>query len=124
MERKLLPFSEEDKEKFKDIVFAVEATHFEQLSLWVENELSKRIKSWEQIYIGYTIVIGYVDDMPVAVCLTYAKLNGHKVVFYEAVSQIVDHDMVRKWIDHHNPNSSNHSDAMNFGHCYRHIGVT
>lgn len=123
MERKLLPFSEEHKDKFKDVVFAIEATSFEQLSLWQLNEKSKYIKSWEQRFQGWTIVIGHVGNMPVAVCLTYAKLNGHKVVFYEATSEIVDHDMVRKWIDHYNPNQSNHANAMNFGQCYSYVGA-
>ena len=123
MKRKLLPFSEENEENFKDVVFAIEATHFEKLSLWQLNEKSKCIKSWEENFPGWIVVIGYVDKMPVAVHLSYAKLNGHKVVFYNASSLIVDHEMVRNWIDNYNPNNSNHADAMNFGHCYSHIGV-
>lgn len=121
MERKLRPFAEEDKAFFKDVVYVIEATNFEQFALWQLNEESRCIQSWEQINPGFSTVIGYVGDMPVVVSVFCAKLNGHKVAFYESTSLIVDHDMVRKWIDHYNPNPERHTDAGNFGKCYEYV---
>lgn len=131
MERKLAPFSEEDKEKFKDVVFVIEATDFERFALWQMNDTSTekyRIKSWESISDGWLCTIGHVDEMPVTVSLTYAKLNGHKVAFYYAASMIVDYNMVREWIAHYTGHLQFegrvcHTDANNFGHCYRRVGV-
>ncbi len=121
MERKLLPFTEKDKAFFKDVVFVIEATNFEHVALWQLNEESKHIKSWEDISLGFGTTIGYVGDMPVTVFVFCSKLNGHKVAFYESTSLIVDHDMVRKWIDHYNPNPERHTDAGNFGKCYEYV---
>ena len=131
MERKLAPFSDETKEKFKDVVFVIEATDFERFALWQMNNSevdSYRIKSWESESRGWAPTIGYLDDKPVVVSLSYAKLNGHRVVFYYAPSMIVDHEMVRNWIDHHTQHlefegRQCHTNANNFAHCYRRVGV-
>jgi hypothetical protein len=125
---KLFPFDKLDKELFKDVVFLVEATGFEELALWNDfynrpiNQ-SARIKKWKQCNPGHLVTIGNVDGRPVCVEIRYNILNGKKVIFYHVASQIVDHNMVERWLhrysDHIRYDKTRWAqcDAMNFSHC-------
>lgn len=120
----------QDKDLFKDVVFLVEASHTEQHFLWKENFYEKTrqfdaVKSWEDEGMGHGITIGQLDKRPVCVTMFYAKINGHRVMFYEGTSQVVDHKMIEEWLQHwtlktvrwDNGHRWAHSDAMNFHHC-------
>lgn len=102
---KLHPYQESDAEFFKDVVFLVEATHHEQHQFWHDWHYVPRyegtaIEFWEQVMEGRMITIGQIDRRPVTICINWAYLNGYKVMFYEGTSQVVDHQMVERWIDH------------------------
>ncbi len=112
---------------FKDVVFLVEATHCEQHYLWLTHHFKDvgygKVERWEQEGMGHGVIIGYVDKRPVNLSISYAKIDGRRVAFFEGVSQVVDHEMIREWL---RPRTKHLSwdggriarcDAMNFAHC-------
>lgn len=127
---KMYPFREDDKILFKDVVFLVEATHNEQHHFWVDYHYKPRyehstVKKWEQVTIGRMIQIGELDNRPINISINWAILEGYIVMFYEGVSQLVDHKMIEDWIQHFsldtirwdNGHRWAHTDSGNFHHC-------
>lgn len=100
--------------------FLVEATDFERLILW---ERWHETHSWVQDYKGYWIEVGQVLDMPVGINLTWVLINGHRVLFYQGVSRMLDYEMIQNWLRAHYPifwdqeTRWAHCDAMNFHLC-------
>lgn len=123
---KLYPFNDSHKELFKDVVYLVEANHNETHLLWERFHYKPvydfKVDSWVQVMEGYGPVIGELDNRPICVGITYAILNGKKVMFYEGQSEVVDYKMIEDWRDHYAPNIS-HCNATNFGHCLNDIGA-
>lgn len=124
---KLNPVSEEDRKLFKDVFYMVEATHHEQHTLWEEFHYRPKypeaqVKSWEQVMSGHWLQIGTVDERPICVSIFYAILNGKRVMFYEGISQLVDHEMIEKWRDRYS-GEAGHCNPANFHHCMQAIGV-
>jgi len=114
-----------EDERFDDVVYMIEANSFEQLMLWKENDERKGIRKvkWEQDCLGYGGVIGYMrsygctKSYPVSISCFFTKLNEKRIVFYEAVSMVVNRDMIRKWIKGQCPEGTPNCDAMNFHQC-------
>lgn len=118
-----------DKE-FENIFFVVEATNCEHAMLW-ENWSKESIEpkgygtllNWSgRGAYGFSVQIGTLDKRPVNVSILFDTINGAKIVFYEAVSQVVDYKMVRAWIDENLTSELpdgrvNHCDANNFHQC-------
>lgn len=112
------------------VIGCVEANSFESHQLWSNfhyhaEKLGYTKLSWVQGMQGTSRVVGTVqvagEDMPVNVSLNINTINGHKILFYDACSRCVDHDMVRKWLDTVLPDSAhradgyiNNTDANNF----------
>lgn len=121
----ILPFRDEDSEYFKDVVYLVEANSYEKLMLWGEYydsptaERAHCFTTWEQESSGWGITVGFIEDMPVCVSISYAKLNGKRVMFYTDTSTVVDHRMIEKWLRHFT--QAPECNAMNFHHCLHHI---
>lgn len=114
----------------------VEATHHEQHMFWEKYHYQPRenepvVREWKEESQGRMPTIGYIGKRPICVCIFYAKLNGKRVAFYEGVSQLVDHEMIDKWLKHFtldtircdNGTRWAHCDAWNFYHCLDAIGV-
>jgi hypothetical protein len=101
---KKFKYQSEDSELFKDVVFLVECTDNEQFYYWkyFHNEPPRGYPklSWEEETLGKLIQIGELDKRPVNISIRWAKLNGKRVMFYDAVSQVVDHKMVEEWMKH------------------------
>lgn len=55
---------------------------------------------------GYMHTVGEIGDMPVCVSLTCNHIRGHKILFVEATSRVVDHQMIRDWIEQVAPDSA------------------
>jgi hypothetical protein len=110
--------------KFKEVVFLVEADSFADLSLWCRHfhdaDAPRRVKSWENDNPGYCTVVGTCDRRPVNLSMSYNMINGHRVLFYHAVSQVVDHELVDKFLKINFPDVGR-CDAMNFHQCIQHI---
>jgi hypothetical protein len=107
--------------RFEDTIFVVEATHFEQHTLWKEHHEQL---SWEEDSRGCSEIVGYADEMPVTVCFWFAKILGQRICFYESTSLAVHWGMVESWImkQANPPKWDNdfrraHCDAWNFHHC-------
>lgn len=80
----------------KDVIFVVEATRFEQHALWQSYHPAV---NWGQINSGRGFQIGTLADMPVVIGLTWAIIDGQRVMFVEATSQVVDYRMVEAWLE-------------------------
>lgn len=76
--------------------FAVEATRFEQQTLWLKHH---KELNWQDRSYGFGATVGRCADMPVVLSATFYIIQGHVVMFYEATSQVVDHRMVEAWVD-------------------------
>jgi hypothetical protein len=95
------------------------ATNEEQHGVWLRL-VDRRDPpvAWKQ-HGGIGVTIGYLDNRPVHVVLSHVDVAGFKVIFYEATSTVVDHEMVRQFIDRLAPESArrgdriNHTDATN-----------
>ncbi len=118
------------KEYFKDVVFTVEATHFEQYSLWMiyhNHDVGFGKVGWVEGDRGHGVSIGRISRRPVVVSLNYAWIDGHRVCFYYGCSQLVDHEMVDEWMEARTDHIVTPDrrpatcDAMNFGHCLQAI---
>lgn len=116
----------EDKLKEKvDVV--CEATSYEQLCLWQE---FKDLGKWEQDNIGLWKTIGHVDTVdgmprPVSIMFDWNTLHrndikeSRRVVFWEAISSIVDRDMIDAWMKEVWPDAYR-TGAGNFENIWRH----
>jgi hypothetical protein len=107
-------------------VYLVEANDFTTIRLWLEwaeegagegwSSPFRRVP-WQQIALGYTRIIGELAGMPVAVCVSFARIKGHVAAFYEATSEVVDHRMIEAWLESEFPAARGRTDAMNFHRC-------
>jgi hypothetical protein len=55
--------------------------------------------AYKQYGMGIMHTVGEIGDMPVCIVLTYNFIKGHKILFVEATSQVVDHRMIREWLE-------------------------
>jgi hypothetical protein len=103
------------------VIGAVEANNYEQLMLWSENKRRDPPRVWKEKNSGLLETIGHLDDMPVCISLWTAEIDGHKILFYEPTSQVVDYRMIDNWLETNLPKTAfrkdgyvNRSDSMNF----------
>lgn len=109
---------------FEGVVGVVEANSFERMMLWKENQdIGKR--TWVENNSGYGVTVGEVAGDPVFLSVLTAQVDGHKLLFIDPTSQVVDHRLVRKWLDKNLPQSAfradgllNITDAMNFANIF------
>jgi hypothetical protein len=106
------------RRKLMSAAAVVEADSFAQQMLW--ERWNERIE-WESESLGHGLHIGKVDDRPVYVSFSYAKIKGETVVFWYATSQVVDYKMIEDWIKPKTHSYSTSTDAMNFGNAIIHI---
>lgn len=84
---------------------------------------------WKEQSLGGVYTIGYLDNRPLCVTLTYAFLGGVPVAFYYGSSQLVDHERISQWINKEitclkTPDSDGrrrHTNATNFGHAIAYV---
>ena len=60
--------------------------------------IEERRVDWKQVSSGFGLTLGKLDDRPIYVCFSFAYINGHKICFYEATSQVIDHKLIEKWL--------------------------
>lgn len=112
---------DEQMTKFLEgVVGAVEANSFEKLCLWQDYH-EERKKPWVEGRSGLCEIVGDINGMPVNVSLYVDVVDGHRILFYDAVSAVVDHRLVLQWLQETLPKSAmrpdgfpNKVDAMNF----------
>lgn len=109
---KMIKCTDDEMIRFLDgIVGSVEATHDEKSHLWAlyTKELNKR---WKENNSGILETVGYLDDRPVCISLSTAVVDGHKILFWHATSQVVDHVLIDEWLKLNTPD--NRTNATNF----------
>lgn len=114
------------------VVGCCESNSYSQHMLWHEYHESPRFSrtlTWEQVSPGWSDYAGWVDvvdegKFPVFLSLSITIVGGHRILFYHATSRIVDHHMVRAWLEKYIPATArdvngriNNTDAMNFSNC-------
>lgn len=123
---KMAPFNPAHEAVFKDVVYIVESTYNERHLFWEKFHYKPfyddfKINSWEQEMSGIGITIGHVDGRPVVIDITWAKLEGYRVLFYDAMSQLADWKMIEDWFSHWRKDRPHiqSTDSTNVGHCIR-----
>lgn len=105
--------------RFEKTTYIVEADSFAQLKLW--EEFNQRVV-WKQDCKGLYQQVGSFDDMPVNISCNWNILDGYHILFWEAISQVVDYRMVDKFFDWvFGENFQNKTNAMNFAHVLQFI---
>lgn len=111
---------------YNNVCYLVEANSFEKLTLW--NTWVKSAKEpikWKDSNRGVIPVVGLVNKLPVCVSILINEIEGMPVVFWEATSRMVDHDLIKDWFKEKMPqlfpeqNAHLSCDAQNF-HCCVH----
>ena len=81
---------------------------------------------WQQL-TGELATIGLYCKRPICVSVSWVRINGFVVMFYEPTSELVDWRVVKKWLAEeyaHVPkwdgSRTPQCDAMNFSHCLSH----
>lgn len=127
-----------DEDRFKATEYFVEATHDETHGIWsrfVDKPYKEcRPLNWEQLDgIMHTIVYvsiqyddqpGVIKRMPICVSIMWNLVDGHLMAFYEACSMVVDHDVVKEFINEKsNSNVNIRTDSTNFHLALHHCKI-
>jgi hypothetical protein len=101
------------------IVGICEANSYEKMCLWREYHEDRKI-SWEPgTGGGPMITIGMSkDERPTVLCLCVDIVDGKRVLFFDATSQLVDHKLIDEYVANTWPNVRR-TDAMNFSNILR-----
>lgn len=124
-------------QRFKVTEYFIEASHEETMGIWrsfVDHPYKNcRPLNWEQLdgmmYTVANVSIQYDDTgeikrMPICVSIMWNLVDGHLMAFYEACSQVVDHDIVKKFIDEKsNSNVNIRTNSSNFHHALHHCNI-
>ena len=124
------PKADDDLIKFMDgAVGVVEANSFEKSSLWADHAkdstfgaAGRRQCIWVDDNRGLSVMVGYLADAPTYISFYASVIDGHKVLFMDAGSQVVDHRLIDAWLKKNLPKSAfrdggvypNKVDAQNF----------
>ena len=114
--------------RLKQTMFFVEATRFEQVTLWEKWHdsvwgVEASILGWDEDCKGAIHQTGIIDQRPIWTAFFWAKIDGRLVCFYETTSPVADANQTEAWIKSiHFPKWDSGSrsafcDAMNFHHC-------
>lgn len=97
------------------VVGWVEASSYEQHCLWKEWHLDGNLV-WIENLSGLGREVGRIDDRPIFISLRTALVDGHKLLFVDPTSVVVDHDQIEQWLRTKLPPEAYcvRSDAQNF----------
>lgn len=103
------------------IVGVVEATSAEKFYLWKDYHNDTKRVTWKQGLSGPLVKIGELDNRPIMLSLFVDEVNGHRILFIECTSQVVDWVLIDAWLVQNIPQSAisesghiNKQNAMNF----------
>jgi len=85
-----------------------EADGFSRSSLWQTRhhsaeKLGYKKLSWVSDNQGLGETVGFLDNRPVHLSLYKSTVEGQVILFVEATSTVVDHDMIRDWYQQNLP---------------------
>lgn len=118
-------------------LFIVEADSYAYHSLWAdhaehslwtsfdvrENRRSHKARTWEQINPGWLIEVGKLGRMPCCISVSWARIDGHLVMFWYECSQVTDSRKAEAWLaerfkgTYDGGHRRASCDASNFVHC-------
>ena len=101
---KARPASPDIQKYIAGVIGVVEANSFETLCLWKEHPNADA--RWKQAPWGPLVEIGQVDGRPIWVSLLVHTIDGDRVLFIDATSQIVDHKLIDEWLHANLPASA------------------
>ncbi len=118
---KYIAHDDDEMNKYLEgVIGVVEASRDEYCTLY---RLYKDLgHSWneDRMNSGINCILGFCDKMPVAVTFTFAIIKGHKIMFIDPTSQVVDYRIIDKWLKKRMPKSAyvnkhvNRTDVGNF----------
>lgn len=118
---------DQEAKSYTETKFMVEATNCERFYLWARHSdiSSTRHNSdlavtWETMESSFH-TIGHQQNRPIVVSISWHRINGQVVMFYEATSKLVDWAMIESWLAKQFPPIRHKYDAANFRHCLSHI---
>lgn len=88
----------------EDIKVAVQVTQHEQRYIVWKHLHLKDGHSWTK-HEEMFLTIGKFDNMPVTLDIRIVKVSGHKVMFWNSPSQVVDGRMIDEWFRTKMPNT-------------------
>jgi hypothetical protein len=115
--------------RLKDTFYMVEANSNERHHIWrdfAHNSDSRWLPGiqihWEQIHDGYCVNLGKLGKRPVVMSLTWDRLDGKLICFWELCSQVADYAKSDKFIEKYfrslsEENKRAVTDAGNFALC-------
>lgn len=103
--------SDQMTELLAGVVGIIDAASFEQHMLWADNSRREQPLTWKENMSGLTAIVGLLGEMPVCISLFTAEIDGHKLLFWHATSQVVDYRMIDKWMIENLPKSAFHADG-------------
>lgn len=94
-------------ETLRDCDAVVTASHDEYLGLWMRwahdsgwsCDYARRRFRWQQYSVGWWRKIGEVAGRPICVSVMFAEVEGRAIAFVDGCSKLVDHAMIREWIE-------------------------
>lgn len=97
----------------------VEANSYEKHCLWLHyakdadkyGGFGETRFDWQERTAGYGFTVGTVADKPVHLSLMVNTVNGKRLLFWYATSQMVDHQMIDDWLDNNMPPSARRADG-------------
>lgn len=110
----VLPEEDTAENRLKKTLFIVEATSFEQETLWkkwaqespdakndIRNRLAHTRLEWEQVNPGWLVTVGRLDNRPCVISTSWARIGRKLIMFYEQCSQVTDNLQTEAWLDDH-----------------------
>lgn len=103
--------NEKARQLFNDCVGLVESSSEEvHLYYFKLQELGYKI---EQIGSIYSFCIGYFHNIPIVIVFNFILVNDNVVAFYYPTSNLVNYDMINKWLKSELPKIKNKSNTAN-----------
>ena len=113
--KKMKKREDEEMVRFLEgVAGVIPATREEQSYIYSKNKEYGH-RTWSDNNSGLGECLGYIDDRPIYITLWTALIDGHKILFVDATSQLVDWAMVDEWIKLNVPDALK-TDATNWTH--------
>jgi hypothetical protein len=119
------PTAQDIDSRFAETVYVVEADHYAVVALRLD--CRNNGIEWTSHDGTKVATLGYLDNRPILVEFAWHELNGKLIVSYCGVSEVVDHKLIRDWLEKNcNPKSQDgrsdaHCTALYFDNCLKGI---
>lgn len=113
--KKMKKRKDEEMVRFLDgVAGVITATREEMQGIWARNK-EYGLRTWESNNSGLSECVGWIEDRPIYITLWTNIIEGHKILFVDATSQLVDWAMIDEWIALNLPDVPK-TDATNWTH--------